>query len=156
MYAISTTEVRQLTGIVYERERRGQEQDPECIAKNNQFLEALQENTRFKLSECLKDKPFVSLNPSAKAQIMAMLCNDLLLNKAVCKQIETSLESQAQLKKEKYMLDSKIRKCKMLLTRKTRLEQYERSIAQVCIQIVRVSHLNYSYFIYRRQLIMMV
>ncbi|XP_063700071.1 bromodomain adjacent to zinc finger domain protein 2B [Culicoides brevitarsis] len=130
MYAISTTEVRQLTGIVYERERRGQEQDPECIAKNQQFLEALQENTRFKLSECLKDKPFVSLNPTVKAQIMAMLCNDLLLNKAVCKQIEGSLESQAQLKKDKYLLDSKIRKCKMLLTRKQRLEQYEKSMAE--------------------------
>uniref|UniRef100_A0A336LQU0 CSON001452 protein n=1 Tax=Culicoides sonorensis TaxID=179676 RepID=A0A336LQU0_CULSO len=134
MYAISTTEVRQLTGIVYERERRGQEQDPDCIAKNNKYLEALQENTRFKLSEYLKDKPFVALNPTVKAQIMAMLCNDLLLNKAVCKQIESNLESQAQLKKEKYILDSKIRKCKMLLNRKTRIEQYERSIAQATVE----------------------
>lgn len=142
MYAISTSEVRQLTGIVYERERRGQEQDPECIAKNNQFLEALQENMRFKLSECLKDKPFVALNPTAKAQIMAMLCNDLLMNKAVCRQIENSLESQASLKKEKYLLDSKIRKCKMSLTRKTRLEQYEKSIQLTTIESLNVSQIH--------------
>lgn len=136
MYAISTSEVRQLTGIMYERERRGVELDADQVAKNQQFLEAMHNNTRFKLSECLKDKPFVSLNPSAKAQILATLCNDLLLNKAVCKQIEASLEAQAHLKREKIFLDAKIRKCKLTLTRKSRLENYERSIAQVTLTTV--------------------
>ena len=140
LYAVATGEVRQLSGINLERDPQRSKNadlhstDPEfcmnsSIGKNCQFYELLHENVRWKLSECLKDKPYVALNPTVKAQILAMLCNDLLLNKAVCKQIDTSLESQAQLKKERYLLDAKIRKFKSLVQRKQRLEQYEKAQA---------------------------
>jgi len=139
LYSVATGEVRQATGINLEREKCGrfvdlhhQAQNSEVLdekqcSKNTQFYEALHDNERYKLSESLKDKPYVALNPTVKAKILAMLCNDLLLNKAVCKQIENGLESQAVLKKEKFLLDNKVRKYKSLLLRKQRIEQYEKS-----------------------------
>lgn len=134
LYAVAHGEVKQQSGISLERERERHhlptEEDIKTASdKNRQFYELLSENLRYKLSELLKDKPFVALNPTTKVQILAMLCNDLLLNKAVCKQIEGSLETQAQLKKERYLLDNKIRKYKMLVARKQRLEQYEKAQA---------------------------
>lgn len=134
LYAVAHGEVRQQSGINLERERERHhlptEEDIKTASdKNRQFYELLSENTRYKLSELLKDKPFVSINPATKAQILAMLCNDLLMNKAVCKQIESSLETQAQLKKDRYLLDNKIRKYKMLVARKQRIEQYEKAQA---------------------------
>ncbi|XP_055539532.1 uncharacterized protein LOC129726625 isoform X4 [Wyeomyia smithii] len=134
LYAVAIGEVKQQSGINLERERERHhlptEEDIKTASdKNRQFYELLSENMRYKLSELLKDKPFVSINPTTKAQILAMLCNDLLLNKAVCRQIEGSLEAQAQLKKERYLLDNKIRKYKMLVARKQRLEQYEKAQA---------------------------
>ncbi|KAG5678274.1 hypothetical protein PVAND_007963 [Polypedilum vanderplanki] len=137
LYAVATGEVRQQTGINFERERCGKfgdlhqnektEKDIVTNEKNTQFYEVLHDNERHKLSECLKDKPYVALNPTVKSQILAMLCNDLLLNKAVCKQIENGLESQATLKREKFLLDNKVRKYKSLIARKQRIEQYEKS-----------------------------
>ncbi|XP_055599496.1 uncharacterized protein LOC129748778 [Uranotaenia lowii] len=134
LYAVAHGEVRQQSGINLERERERHhlptEEDIKTASdKNRQFYELLAENVRYKLSEQLKDKPFVAINPTTKAEILAMLCNDLLMNKAVLKQIEGSLDTQAQLKKERYLLDNKIRKYKMLVARKQRLEQYERAQA---------------------------
>ncbi|XP_062535257.1 bromodomain adjacent to zinc finger domain protein 2B-like isoform X2 [Armigeres subalbatus] len=134
LYAVAHGEVRQQSGINLERERERHhlptEEDIKTASdKNRQFYALLSENTRYKLSELLKDKPFVSINPATKAQILAMLCNDLLMNKAVCKQIEGSLDTQAQLKKDRYLLDNKIRKYKMLVARKQRIEQYEKAQA---------------------------
>lgn len=137
LYSVATGEVKQQTGINLEREKCGRfvdlhhqnqnDIDDKQCSKNTQFYEALHDNERYKLSESLKDKPYVALNPTVKAKILAMLCNDLLLNKAVCKQIENGLESQAVLKKEKFLLDNKVRKYKSLLLRKQRIEQYEKS-----------------------------
>ncbi|XP_058453009.1 uncharacterized protein LOC131431358 isoform X3 [Malaya genurostris] len=134
LYAVAIGEVKQQSGINLERERERHhlptEEDIKTASdKNRQFYGLLSENVRYKLSELLKDKPFVSINPTTKTQILAMLCNDLLLNKAVCKQIEGSLDAQAQLKKERYLLDNKIRKYKMMVARKQRLEQYEKAQA---------------------------
>uniref|UniRef100_A0A182XZZ5 Uncharacterized protein n=1 Tax=Anopheles stephensi TaxID=30069 RepID=A0A182XZZ5_ANOST len=135
LYAVATGEVKLQSGINLERDRDApskhhlvnDEDFKMCSTKNSQFYELLAENARYKLSELLKDKPFVALNPTTKTEILAMLCNDLLMNKAVCKQIDSSLEAQAQLKKERYLLDNKIRKYKMLVARKQRLEQYEKA-----------------------------
>lgn len=138
LYSVATGEVRQQTGINFEREKCGKFGDlhqndnderhtNQSNSKNNYFYEVLHNNERFKLSESLKDKPYVALNSTVKAQIFAMLCNDLLLNKAVCRQIETGLESQAVLKKERFMLDNKVRKYKSLVARKVKIEQYEKS-----------------------------
>lgn len=138
LYSVATGEVRQQTGINFEREKCGkfgdlhqndtdERQTNISNSKNLVFYEVLHDNDRYKLSESLKDKPFVALNSTVKAQILAMLCNDLLLNKAVCRQIESGLESQAVLKKERFLLDNKVRKYKSLVARKVKIEQYEKS-----------------------------
>lgn len=138
LYSVATGEVRQQTGINFEREKCGkfgdlhqndidERQSNQSNSKNNIFYEVLHNNERYKLSESLKDKPYVALNSTVKAQILAMLCNDLLLNKAVCRQIESGLESQAVLKKERFLLDNKVRKYKSLVARKLKIEQYEKS-----------------------------
>ena len=138
LYSVATGEVRQQTGINFEREKCGkfgdlhqndidERQSNITNSKNCQFYEVLHDNERYKLSESLKDKPYVALNSTVKAQILAMLCNDLLLNKAVCRQIESGLESQAVLKKERFLLDNKVRKYKSLVARKIKIEQYEKS-----------------------------
>jgi hypothetical protein len=138
LYSVATGEVRQQTGINFEREKCGkfgdlhqndgdERQENITNSKNLRFYEVLHDNDRYKLSESLKDKPYVALNSTVKAQILAMLCNDLLLNKAVCRQIEGGLESQAVLKKEKFLLDNKVRKYKSMVAHKQKIEQYERS-----------------------------
>ncbi|XP_037903201.1 bromodomain adjacent to zinc finger domain protein 2B isoform X3 [Hermetia illucens] len=139
LYAAATGEVRQLTGVTLDREKEKRiadhhQYDIDCLnvssTKNHQYYELLHENTTWKLSMCLKDKPFVALNPTKKAEILAHLCNDLLLNKAVLKQIEGSLESCAQYKREKYLNDMKVRKYKSLHMRKLRMEAYEKAQQQ--------------------------
>lgn len=136
LYAVATGEVRTMTGATLDREREKRIADHHQVdsehvinsstGKNHVYYEHLHENMTWKLSECLKDKPFVALNPTVKAQILAHLCNDLLLNKAVVKQIEGSLDSMAQHKREKFLIENRIRKYKHLHTRKVRMEQFER------------------------------
>lgn len=137
LYATATGEVRQLTNITLDREKDRRIPDhhqndidynSSTSSKNQQYYELLHENETWKLSVCLKDKPFVALNPTKKAKILGHLCNDLLINKAVLKQIDGSLESSAQAKKEKYMMDMKIRKYKSMHIRKSRTEAVEKAL----------------------------
>ncbi|XP_046741448.1 bromodomain adjacent to zinc finger domain protein 2B-like isoform X10 [Diprion similis] len=131
LYANATGEVKALTGVCLERERdkkfadhhqNGGDNTSTCSGKNAQFYEHLHNNETWKMSEKLRDKPFLALNPTEKAQMLAFLCNELLQNKAVIKQIEGSLETLAQMKKERFVLDTKIRKLRQLHNRKVRME----------------------------------
>ncbi|XP_012227491.1 bromodomain adjacent to zinc finger domain protein 2B isoform X12 [Linepithema humile] len=131
LYANATGEVKALTGVCLERERdkkfadhhqNGGDYASTCSGKNAQFYEHLHNNETWKMSERLRDKPFLALNPTHKAQMLAFLCNELLQNKAVIRQIEGSLETVAQLKKERFVLDTKIRKLRQLHSRKVRME----------------------------------
>lgn len=134
LYAVATGEVRTLNGVTLDRERERRvadhhQLDPEIMittSKNKEYYEHLQQNQTWKLSECLKDKPFVALNPTVKAEILAHLCNDLLLNKAVVRQIENSLDAVAQHKRDRYAIENRIRKYKHMHARKLRLEQFEK------------------------------
>lgn len=138
LYATATGEIRQMFGVVMDRERERRIPDHHQIdsesvvhtGKNAEYYKLLHENDTWKLSMALKDRPFVALNPTKKAQILAHLCNDLLMNKAVLKQIESSLETCNQMRKEKYMTDMKVRKYKALHMRKSRIEAYEKLQAE--------------------------
>ncbi|KPU75747.1 uncharacterized protein Dana_GF12391, isoform B [Drosophila ananassae] len=140
LYATATGEVRQMHGITVDRERERRVPDHHQLdadaathshsAKNQEYYKLLHENDTWKLSQYLKDRPFVALNPTRKAQMLAHLCNDLLMNKAVLRQIDGSLETCAQMRKEKYMTDMKVRKYKALHLRKARIEAYERAQAE--------------------------
>lgn len=142
LYAVATGEVRTLNGVTLDRERERRVADHHQLdseqmltsGKNQAYYEALQQNQTWKLSESLKDKPFVSLNPTVKTEILAHLCNDLLMNKAVVRQIETSLESVAQHKRDRYAIENRVRKYKHLHARKVRMEQFEKQ-QQIAKQI---------------------
>lgn len=142
LYAVATGEVRSLNGVTLDRERERRVADHHQLdseqmlasGKNQAYYEALQQNQTWKLSECLKDKPFVSLNTTVKTEILAHLCNDLLMNKAVVRQIEASLESVAQHKRDRYAIENRVRKYKHLHARKVRMEQFEKQ-QQIAKQI---------------------
>ncbi|GJQ86804.1 hypothetical protein Trydic_g5593 [Trypoxylus dichotomus] len=140
LYANATGEVKALTGVHFERDREKRIADHhqnECemqqtqTGKNATYYELLHENPTWKMSDLLKDKPFLSLSPTDKAAILAFICNELLQNKAVIRQIEGSLETVAHCKKEKWLLDAKIRKLRMLHSRKIRTEAAEKAHAKV-------------------------
>ncbi|XP_021208330.1 bromodomain adjacent to zinc finger domain protein 2B isoform X10 [Bombyx mori] len=139
LYANATGEVKALTGLTAERERERRvadhhQTDAEMVhtsatTRNAAYYEHLHNNGTYKLSEALRDKPFVALNATVKAKILAFLCNELLQNKAVLRQIDGSLEHLTQLKKERYLMDMKIRKVRVLHQRKLRAEQSEKQQA---------------------------
>lgn len=105
------------TGIHFERDREKKsdhhntygEVQPPC-GKNAAFFEHLHENPTWRMSEWLHERPFLALNPTHKASILAFLCNELLQNKAVIRQIDNSIETVGQLRKDRWILDTKIRK----------------------------------------------
>lgn len=78
--------------------------------KNAAFFVALRENQTWKMSEWLRKKPFLALNATHKAAILAFLCHELLQNKAVIRQIDGAIETVAQLRRDRWMTDTKIRK----------------------------------------------
>ena len=52
------------------------------------YLAVLADNPTWQMSEWVKDKPFLSLCPGQKTEILAYLCNELLNNK-----VKVSLDS---------------------------------------------------------------
>ncbi|XP_046681974.1 bromodomain adjacent to zinc finger domain protein 2B isoform X3 [Homalodisca vitripennis] len=131
LYANATGEVKALSGVQFEREREkrmsdhhnnmnesaGEESE---TGKNAAFFVALRENATWKMSETLKHKPFLALNATLKAKILQFLCHELLQNKAVIRQIEGAIETVAQLKRDRWTNDSKLRKLRHLHNRKVR------------------------------------
>ncbi|KAL4712130.1 hypothetical protein ACJJTC_010991, partial [Scirpophaga incertulas] len=128
-----------ITGLTAERERERRiadhhqteaEMQHTCShTKNAAYYDTLHSNKTYKLSEALRDKPFHALNATTKAKILAYLCDELLQNKSVLRQIESSLEHLNQLKKERYLMDMKIRKVRVMHQRKVRSEQSEKQQA---------------------------
>ena len=74
----------------------------------------------FIMSEWLKRKPFLSLNPTQKAAILGFMVNELLQNKAVIGQIEGAIEGQNTARRDRWIVDSHIKKLKTLHSRKNR------------------------------------
>ncbi|CAH1642966.1 unnamed protein product [Spodoptera littoralis] len=139
LYANATGEVKALTGLTAERERERRvadhhqteaEMQHTCAnSKNSAYYEHLHNNPTYKLSEELRDKSYAALSVSTKARIFAYICDELLQNKKVLSKIDSSLEHLTQLRKERYLMDMKIRKVRVLQARKARAEQAERSQA---------------------------
>ncbi|XP_045782476.1 bromodomain adjacent to zinc finger domain protein 2B-like isoform X10 [Maniola jurtina] len=139
LYANATAEVKALTGLTVERERDRKvadhhQSDAEMLltcstTKNGNYYEHLHNNATYKLSELLRDKPFVALNPSSKARILARVCDELLQSRAVLRQLDASLDHLAQLRRDRFLLDTKIRKVRVLVQRKARAEATEKQQA---------------------------
>ncbi|XP_061381375.1 uncharacterized protein LOC116776136 isoform X2 [Danaus plexippus] len=139
LYACATAEVKALTGLTVERERDRRvadhhQSDAEmqmtfASSKNTTYYEHLHSNATYKLSELLRDKPFASLPPSSKCRMMARVCDELLQSRSVLRQLDSSLEHLAQLRRDRYLLDTRIRKVRVLQQRKARAEAAERQQA---------------------------
>ena len=86
------------------------------------YLKLLASNKSFILSQHLKEKPFLSLNPTLKSEIVAFLCNELLSNKAVVNQIEVTMENTHVMKRKKLILENKVKKLRILHNRKYKLK----------------------------------
>lgn len=59
-----------------------------------------------------RNKPFLCLPPTLKAEILAYLCNELLCNQAIVKQVDDSIENVASIRKDKWVVDCELRKFK--------------------------------------------
>ncbi|XP_057373680.1 bromodomain adjacent to zinc finger domain protein 2B-like [Daphnia carinata] len=82
----------------------------------------------FLMSEWLKRKPFLSLNPTQKAAILGFMVNELLQNKAVIGQIDGAIEGQNTARRDRWIVDSKIKKLKTLHSKKHRTSLVSSSI----------------------------
>ncbi|CAH1403993.1 unnamed protein product [Nezara viridula] len=130
LYANATGELKATTGVHFEREREkrvtehhnnmGEIPLDETLGKNSAFFSLLKENNTYKMSEWLKKRSFLSLNPTKKAAILAFLCHELLQNKAVIRQIDSAIETVAQLKRERWPIEANLRKLKHLQARKNK------------------------------------
>lgn len=91
-----------------------------------------QDSEAFAMSEWLKRKPFLSLSPTQKAAILGFLVNELLQNKAVIGQIDGAIEGQNTARRDRWVVDSKIKKLKTLHSKKARLvkEDEEKKIEE--------------------------
>ncbi|XP_045508101.1 uncharacterized protein LOC123703935 [Colias croceus] len=148
LYACATGEVKALTGLTVERERERRvadhhqseaEMQQTCAStKNSAYYEHLHSNATYKLSELLRDKPFVSLNPTSKARMLSRLCDELLQSKLVLRQVEAALEHLSVVRKERYLMDAKIRKVRVLHQRKLRSEQAEKQQAMALERMQRL------------------
>lgn len=56
--------------------------------------------------------PFLSLNATQKAEILAFLCNELLCNQAIVKQIDDNIETVANIRRDKWINETELRKWK--------------------------------------------
>lgn len=138
LYANATGEVKSLSGLNFERDREKRmsdhhnSYDDTCptSGKNAAFFACLRENPTWAMSEWLRTHPFLALSPTCKASILAFLCNELLQNKAVTGQIEKAIENAGELRKNRYILDNKIRKLRMLHQRKARIAALQTATAQ--------------------------
>lgn len=92
------------------------------INADDAYMKLLADNTTFQLSQHLKQKTFLSLNPTIKSQIVAFLCNELLSNKAVVNQIEVTMENTYVMKRKKLILENKVKKLRILHNRKFKLK----------------------------------
>lgn len=81
-----------------------------CHGRNALYYKHLHSRPSWKLAERLKSRPYAALDPTTKASILARLCDNLLHSKSILRQIDASLDNVTHLRKERYLMDAKLRK----------------------------------------------
>ncbi|KAM8934507.1 bromodomain adjacent to zinc finger domain protein 2B isoform 3-T3 [Pelodytes ibericus] len=71
------------------------------------------------LSQSLKTKAFQSHNPTQKSSILAFLVNELACSKSVVSEIDKSIDHMSNLRRDKWMVEGKLRKLRMIHAKKT-------------------------------------
>ncbi|GAB6019345.1 Bromodomain adjacent to zinc finger domain protein 2B [Chamberlinius hualienensis] len=68
--------------------------------------------------EWISRKPFLALNPTQKAAILAYLCNELLCSKTIIRQIDNNIEGLNNMRRDRWVVEGKVRNLKMIQTKK--------------------------------------
>ncbi|XP_018408653.1 PREDICTED: bromodomain adjacent to zinc finger domain protein 2B isoform X5 [Nanorana parkeri] len=71
------------------------------------------------LTESLKTKSFQAHTPTEKASVFAFLVNELACSKSVVSEIDKSLEHMSNLRRDKWMVEGKLRKLRIIHAKKT-------------------------------------
>ncbi|XP_068101782.1 bromodomain adjacent to zinc finger domain protein 2B isoform X5 [Hyperolius riggenbachi] len=71
------------------------------------------------LTESLKTKCFQAHTPAEKASVFAFLVNELACSKSVVSEIDKSLEHMSNLRRDKWMVEGKLRKLRIIHAKKT-------------------------------------
>ncbi len=108
--------------------------------KIEEFNELLRETKGYMMAQWVKDKSYLCLNPTEKAEILAFICNELLYNKAVVHQIDTNVENIGKAKKEKWEAEANLKRLKVIHVKKTRAA----SIAQAAAAAIEDASANNS------------
>lgn len=73
-----------------------------------------------------QNKPFLSLAPTNKAEILSYLCNELSCHPAIVKRIEENIESLSVIRRDKWLVDCELRKFKSIKAkREVKRAQFE-------------------------------
>lgn len=72
-------------------------------------------------------KPFLSLSAELKSQVLSFLCNELLCNQLIVKQVEENIESIANLRREKWLVDCDLRKFRGIKMKREMREKMEQA-----------------------------
>lgn len=91
---ITTTNVSEILRIFLQANGLGDVKMPSDKAGASPVKFESPDTEAFIMSDWLKKRPFLSLNPTKKASILAFLVNELLQNKAVIGQIDGAIEGQ--------------------------------------------------------------
>ncbi|KAG9477231.1 hypothetical protein GDO78_002559 [Eleutherodactylus coqui] len=71
------------------------------------------------LAESLKTKSFQAHTPDEKASVFAFLVNELACSKSVVSEIDKSLDHMSNLRRDKWMVEGKLRKLRIIHAKKT-------------------------------------
>ncbi|NXP54488.1 BAZ2B protein, partial [Heliornis fulica] len=81
------------------------------------FMEAHYGQTE--LTESLKTKAFQAHTPAQKASVLAFLVNELACSKSVVSEIDKNIDYMSNLRRDKWMVEGKLRKLRIIHARKT-------------------------------------
>ena len=80
---------------------------PEKVEEYNKLMHDTQS---YNLANKIKEKTFLCLNPTDKSEILSFVCNDLLSNKNVVRQIDNNVENVVKSRKNKWEAEIKVKR----------------------------------------------
>ncbi|XP_056418390.1 bromodomain adjacent to zinc finger domain protein 2A isoform X2 [Hyla sarda] len=84
------------------------------------------------LCESLRTHPFQAHPPHTKAAVLAFLINELNASTLIISEIDKTLENMSNYRKNKWIIEGKIRRLKFALGKKTGREELQVNIAEDC------------------------
>ena len=125
LFARAQAEVRMLHGLappeMHLKDRSKEAlQEPEHVERVEKYNTFLFQTRPHQMSEWVKTKTFLCLNPEDKSEMIAFLCNDLLSNKSVVQQIDFNVENLTRAKKQKWEAEIKVKKYKSIQAKRIR------------------------------------